>query len=102
MLHPSFLENAAFAALVRVPEFPGSNVGDDLVVLMGMERPDCAGCQRVIIKDAKLSKIFKSGIKVIAEGEMPSSVEVSVLDLAIDLIYVFGITNLYHGLPPFP
>jgi hypothetical protein len=43
MLCPSFLEDAAFASLVGMAEFPFRAIGDDLNVMMGMKGPDGTG-----------------------------------------------------------
>jgi len=80
---------------------PRGNIGVELVVFLGVERPGRAGCQCVIIKSAEFAKILKSRIIIIAEGEMPPPTEVAVLNLAVDLVDVIGITNLNYGLPPF-
>jgi hypothetical protein len=96
VLHPSFLENTAFATFVGMPEFSAGNVCDHLVVPMRVKRPDGTGRKCIVIKDAKRAKIRKLRVKVITESEMPPAVEVSVSDFAIDLINALGVTNLYH------
>jgi hypothetical protein len=67
-----------------------------------MERPDSAGCQRIVIKDAKRAKVLELRIIIITESEMPPAVEAPVRDFAVDLVNALGITNLYHGIGSFP
>ena len=101
VLHPAFLENTAFAALVSMPEFPTGHVCDNLIVPMRVERPDSARCQCIIIKDAKRAKIFELRVVVVTEGKMPPAVESPIRDIAINLVNAFRITNMYHIMPPF-
>jgi hypothetical protein len=85
-----------------MPEFTARAVRNHLVVPVRVERPDSAGCQRIVIKDAKRAKVFELRIIVITEREMPPAMETSVDDVSVDLVNAPGITNLYHGTASFP
>jgi hypothetical protein len=98
MLHPSFLQDSAFASLVGVAEFPFRAIGDHLDVMMGMKRPDSTWRECIVIEDPQCPELHVFRVVVVTKGEMPSAVKGAIHYFSLDLINTFRFTDEYLGL----
>ncbi len=62
MLYPAFPQYPALPPFVLVPELPALAVGDDFVIAVRMQGPDCARGERVVIEHAQGAEMGISGI----------------------------------------
>jgi hypothetical protein len=95
MLHPSFLKDTAFAALVGVAEFPFRAIGDDLNIVVGMQRPDGSGRERIVIEDPQRPKLHVFGVVVVSKGKMPAALKGAMFYLSLGLINTCRLTYDY-------
>ena len=101
MLYPAHPEYSTFPVLVLVTELPTRIIGDDLVIAVRMQRPDCAWRECIIVKHAQGAEMRIFRIVVLVKGEVPPPMEGAVLDLTACLIDGFRIANCYLKLPPY-
>ena len=65
-----------------------------------VQRPDSSRGQGVVIEDTQRPEAFKCRIIVVAEGEVPASMEFTFLHLSVDLMDLIRFTNLDHRYHP--
>ncbi len=83
MLYPAIPQYPALPPFVLVPELPALAVGDDFVIAVRMQGPDCARGERVVIEHAQCAEVRVFRIVVLVKGEVPPPVECAVLYLAV-------------------
>ncbi|MCZ7373194.1 MAG: hypothetical protein O8C60_05990, partial [Candidatus Methanoperedens sp.] len=100
MLYPALPQYSTFPVLVLVAELPTCAVSDYLIIAVRMQRPYCAGRERIIVKHTQGAEVRIFWIVVLVKGEVPPPVECTVLDLTACLIDGFRIADCYHQLLP--
>ncbi len=86
MLYPPLPQHAPEAPFVLVAELARGDVGDHFVVPVRVKRPGRSRAQRVVVEDPEPAKLDELGVRVIAEGEVPTAIEGPVLDITMSLV----------------